>query len=165
MNTGPLYRYQYARDTYVMHSASSHNVMNKHLEFIYCATHSSWFLYHSFHSTHSTQCLDPFHQQFTSSWSKSQTTICYDVKHDNKIRSLFGTCHDSWAVVTCAKLWPDWIIRIDIRAKKFSQDFNCKLMKRWWNRSHVITKPSKEPLTHCGLVMQNVTELSHHWSS
>ena len=25
-------------------------------------------------------------------------------------RSQICTCHDSWAVVACAKLWPDWII-------------------------------------------------------
>ena len=30
----------------------------------------------------------------------------------NEIWSQIWTCHDSWAVVICAKLWPDWIISL-----------------------------------------------------
>ena len=29
---------------------------------------------------------------------------------DETVRSQISTCHDSWAVMTCAKLWPDWVI-------------------------------------------------------
>ena len=35
---------------------------------------------------------------------------------DDLIRSEFCTCHDSWAVVRCAKFWPDLISTIHIRA-------------------------------------------------
>ena len=34
------------------------------------------------------------------------------------ISSQLCTCHDSRVVVTCTSLWPDWIIRIIIRAKR-----------------------------------------------
>ena len=33
------------------------------------------------------------------------------------IRSQFCTCHDSWAAVACAKLWPDCMYNIKIRRK------------------------------------------------
>ena len=36
------------------------------------------------------------------------------MKNYNQIRSQFCTCRDSWAVITCAKLWPDWRIKIEI---------------------------------------------------
>ena len=32
------------------------------------------------------------------------------------IRPQICTCHDSWAVVACAKLWPEWIIIFDVRS-------------------------------------------------
>ena len=39
------------------------------------------------------------------------------MNNNDQIRSQFCTCHDSWAVVSCAKLWPEWIIGILIIAK------------------------------------------------
>ena len=39
------------------------------------------------------------------------------MKNNYQIRSHFCTCHDSWAAVACANLWPSWKIRIDIRTK------------------------------------------------
>ena len=63
----------------------------------------------------------------------SQTT--YELRNPNlvvifltsndQISSQFCTCHDSWAVVTCANLWPDQIIKIKIETKRitnFQQD-------------------------------------------
>ena len=41
--------------------------------------------------------------------------------HITCIRSHFCTCHDSWAVVTCAKLWPDLTITIKIVNKNIKQ--------------------------------------------
>ena len=40
-------------------------------------------------------------------------------KNNNQIMSQFCTCHDSSAVMTCANLWHDLIIRIKIKAKIF----------------------------------------------
>ena len=37
-------------------------------------------------------------------------------ENDNPIWSRFTTFHDNCSVVTCAKLWHDWIIQIKIRA-------------------------------------------------
>ena len=36
------------------------------------------------------------------------------LKNNDPIRSQFCTCHDSWAVMACAKLWPDCVIKIRI---------------------------------------------------
>ena len=47
-------------------------------------------------------------------WLKSSesllNSVCSYIHSNNPIRSLFCTCHDSWAVMTCAKLWPDLMI-------------------------------------------------------
>ena len=48
---------------------------------------------------------------------KKKSCCCY-LTNDNSIRPQFCTCHNSSAVVTCANLWPDWIIRIIIIAKR-----------------------------------------------
>ena len=42
------------------------------------------------------------------------------------VKSQICTCHDSWAVVACAKLWPDWIIRIQTKPKGIFSRF------QWW---------------------------------
>ena len=44
----------------------------------------------------------------------------------NPIRLQICTCHDSWAVVTCAKFGPDRIIAIHILAKKFLTRFQLR---------------------------------------
>ena len=40
-----------------------------------------------------------------------------------QVRSQFCICHDSLAVVTCANLWPDWIIQIMIKIRENFQRF------------------------------------------
>ena len=40
----------------------------------------------------------------------SKHSFCSGDDADNKIMSQICTCHDSWAVMTRAKLWPDEII-------------------------------------------------------
>ena len=40
-------------------------------------------------------------------------------KNCDQIRSQFCTCHNSWAVMACAKLWHDLIIVIIIKEKRF----------------------------------------------
>ena len=46
-----------------------------------------------------------------------QKKIISHMKNNNNIRSQFCTCHDSSAVVTCANLWPGWIIEIMIKSE------------------------------------------------
>ena len=43
------------------------------------------------------------------------------MKNNHPIRPQFCTCHDSWAVMTCAKLWPDRTIIISLRGKKLME--------------------------------------------
>ena len=45
--------------------------------------------------------------------------FCFNHDSHNPVRSQICTCHDSWAVVACAKLWPDLIIIFHVR------DSNC----------------------------------------
>ena len=55
----------------------------------------------------------------TVSWKQSCKNMnCSYVNNHNQIRSQFCTCHDSSAVMTCAKLWPDWIIKIKLKELK-----------------------------------------------
>ena len=56
------------------------------------------------------------------------------MKTDNKFRSQTCTCHDSWAVMTCANLWPHWIIGIMIKTKRH-QDSAYGLINCFWNGS------------------------------
>ena len=61
---------------------------------------------------------DSSHKHFVSSYAKLlQNTQCSNAKNGDQITSEFCTCHNSWAVVTCAKFWHDWMVRIKIRAK------------------------------------------------
>ena len=66
---------------------------------------------------------EPSHKVYISLWSKFCKNMC---ENTDEFRSQFYTCHDSWAVVTCANLWPDWIIRIEIRASWIFTRF------QWW---------------------------------
>ena len=61
------------------------------------------------------------------------------MKNNVQIRSQFCTCHDSWAVITCAKLW---LIRSLISKLKwidFLQDFNHDVINNLWNGPLVST--------------------------
>ena len=56
------------------------------------------------------------------------------MKMDNENRPQVCTCHDSSAVMTCARLWPDWIIRIEIVQREFSKYCNLcasKFCAKW----------------------------------
>ena len=70
------------------------------------------------------------HRQIRNSNTKScSNRYCFYSKNNDQIRSQFCTCYDSLAVMTCAKLWPDWMIRIKIRAKWLSRRF-CQLFMK-----------------------------------
>ena len=60
---------------------------------------------------------------------------CSDTKTHDGIRSLFCTCHDSSAVMTCAGWWPDSIIRWMMTAIFFSRNFGYELINWLWNGS------------------------------
>ena len=72
--------------------------------------------------------------------------MCYSnmQKNNEKIMLQFCTGQDSWAVVACAKLWPDLImmgpcfIRITIELKEFSSYFNCVLINHLWDGSQAL---------------------------
>ena len=74
----------------------------------------------------------PFCPQFNSSLSKfCESTFCSNSDYNHKSRSHFCTCHDSRAVVTCAKLWPDQLIKNKMHLLK---DLDHQLLNCWWNR-------------------------------
>ena len=54
---------------------------------------------------------------FTNGYMSSNSKYCKDMYcsyvNNYQIRSQFCTCHDSWAVVTCATLLSDWIVKIE----------------------------------------------------
>ena len=45
-------------------------------------------------------------------WKLIKFLFCSNFTNNDPIRSQFCTCHDSWAVVRYAKLWPNWIITL-----------------------------------------------------
>ena len=63
----------------------------------------------------STACFDFISKmQFRKCWWAHNSNLhmiwyicCCYMKNVEEIRPQFCTCHDSWAVVTCANLWPD----------------------------------------------------------
>ena len=57
-----------------------------------------------------------------------------DEKHNDQIMTQFFACHNNSAVMTCAKLWHDCIIRIRIKAKQFIVRFQLcahKPLVKW----------------------------------
>ena len=51
-----------------------------------------------------------------------KNTCCSCVKK-NPIKSQFCACHDSLAVVTCSKLWPDWMGTMKMTSKRIVKGF------------------------------------------
>ena len=61
--------------------------------------------------------------------------ICSNFDFHNPIRSQFCTCHDSGAVVACAKLWPDQMIAFHLMEEQ--QDLDHEFVKhfgKWCQR-------------------------------
>ena len=77
--------------------------------------------------------------------------MLFSTSYDDPIRPQLCTCHDSWAVVTCANLWPGWIIRIMIIINGNFHDIS--IMNSWnlcemrqWLTSPILTRtPLAEP--------------------
>ena len=66
---------------------------------------------------------DIFHKAFMTSQCKNfkQYTCSSDVTDNDLIMSRFRPCPDRWAIVTCAKRWNDWILKIQVRVKNLSK--------------------------------------------
>ena len=45
------------------------------------------------------------------------------MENNGRIGLQIYTCHDSWAVVACVELWPDWVMSIEIRIKRMFTNF------------------------------------------
>ena len=66
-----------------------------------------------------------FHYQIVSLQFKScKNKHCFNVRNNKPIMLQFCTCHDSWAVMTCAKLWHDWLIQIWFTARRIFTKFH-----------------------------------------
>ena len=122
-----------------------------------------------------TRSWHPFHKQLISSQPKSYKNTCTFISKI-MIRSShnFCTCHDSLAVVACAKFWPDWIIRIKTplriiliiyqacAPKPFVKWVNI-MMWAWLWRPHIVQPGYKvaplstynSPWQHCMLGSKN----------
>ena len=80
------------------------------------------------------QCMEHILQQFTSPWCKSfKYVLRLYFESNDLIMSQFCTCQNSCAVMTCAKWWPDWSIRINSKQKGFSQKSICATVLRFHN--------------------------------
>ena len=61
----------------------------------------------------------------------------------------FHTCHDSYAVVTCAKLWLDWVIILSHKSTTYLQKIqimNSKTLFVKLEELHIVT--ARKPLIH-----------------
>ena len=83
---------------------------------------------------------DPFHKRSMSSWLKYY--VCCNFYTDDSITVRFGTCHDSSAVMVCAKLGYDEMINFHERAKCILEDCDDRITKCLrndsWPRQPVI---------------------------
>ena len=62
-----------------------------------------------------------------------QNSSCSYMNDNVQIKSQFCTCHHNWAVMTCANLWPGWIIKIILKTKEALQDFIDELICCLWD--------------------------------
>ena len=69
--------------------------------------------------------MSSYHKSCKQSWR-------FSVRNNDHIRSKFGTCHDSSAVVTCANVWPDFSIIVIITATRIFTIFGYRLMYPLW---------------------------------
>ena len=53
----------------------------------------------------------------------SSNSCCSKSRNNDLISSKFCTSHDSWAVMTCAKLWPDYTNEMEIEIKRIFRRF------------------------------------------
>ena len=78
----------------------------------------------------------------------SGNSVHSNFNSNDPIRSQFCTCHNSWAVMTCANLWPDMLCISKVRATHFFQDLNYELINPLGHGSQVTyedTLTSQQP--------------------
>ena len=86
---------------------------------------------------HLSPCSPGTHFTKSLSWSWSKFCKIYVAiswKNNCQIMSQMCTCYDSWAVVACATLRRDWVIKIQIIAKRMITRFELcaqKLIEKW----------------------------------
>ena len=61
------------------------------------------------------------------------------------------TCHDSSAVVTYGKLWPDLIMIFHARAAQIFTSLDYDLISKLWNEFLILVKLSFQILSHPGI--------------
>ena len=69
---------------------------------------------------------------WTHNWNLVKINFCFDHDSANWVRSQICICHDSWAVMTCAKLWPD--LSISYSSTPFFKRFGLwahKTLVKW----------------------------------
>ena len=77
-----------------------------------------------------------FRQGFMSPLTKTfENYFCANSDFDDPIMSQFCTCHDSWAVVACAKLWHNVMIVLLKKSTNVEQNLDYELISCWWNKS------------------------------
>ena len=68
-----------------------------------------------------------------------ENSFCSNIHSNYSIRPQVCTCHNSWAVVTCAKLWSDWInISLCKSFTNFLPDSDFEHINPLWNGSQVF---------------------------
>ena len=68
-----------------------------------------------------------------------ENCICFNYNLKDQVRPHFSTCHDSTAVVTCAKLWPDLVIIYHISVTCHFTRFGWWALNRSWDGSQECT--------------------------
>ena len=90
----------------------------------------------------------------SSSPKSCKNTYWFYVNNNDHIRSQFCTCHDSWAVMPCAKVLPDCTIRNKLRAKLIATSFQI-----WAHKLIVTLTPSCYVMLVC---LSSCTMEIHH---
>ena len=139
-----------------MHSASSilaNTAWEKHHSFIcYTRTLKKQQLPTN-ETTMTSRCfLDLFHKQLMNAQLKSCENFPSNCYSNDPIRSQFCTCHDSLAVMTCAKLQPNWVIVFRLMAIFMFTSFELWAHKPFINGSlfliYLQILHAWTPLTH-----------------
>ena len=98
---------------------------------------ADWPIGNDMYCLHGSSCVDHpmctwvlFYRSFMNSWLKfCWNLFCSNFDFNYLNRSEFCTCHDSWAVMACAKFWPDWNIIFHVRTIYIS--YKIWIMSSW----------------------------------
>ena len=76
-----------------------------------------------------------------SLWLKScENSLCSDIDSNHPIMTQFRTCHDSWAVVACAKLWHGQSIVAHVQITLVLQNMDHEFINSLWNGSRGLAE-------------------------